>query len=96
MVKLGCCKNVLKKNKYNSKNRKSKKGRKKGLKLKPKQTMTKKKRKVKYKERQEKGVEKSSTGLAQHAWNWKKNREKKCLGTKRKVEAECEGISHTA
>lgn len=57
--------------------------------------MTKKKRKVKYKGRQEKRVKKSTTGLAQHAWNWKKNREKKCLGTKKSLK-QCEGISHTA
>lgn len=83
VVKLGCCKNLLKKNKYHSKNRKSKKRRKKWLKLQPNQTMTKKKRKVKYKERQEKRVQKSTTGLAQHAWNWKKTERRNAWGQKK-------------
>lgn len=48
--------------------------------------MTKKKRKVKYKGRQEKRVEKSTTGLAQHAWNWKKI-ERRNAWDKKKFEA---------
>lgn len=92
LVKLGCCKNVLKKNKYNSKNRRSKKGRKKGLKLQPNQTRTKKKRKVKYRERPEKRVKKSTAGLAQHAWNWKKTERRNAWGQKKRLKQSVKGF----